>query len=232
MIGRFISVDPLFVERPEECGVQECNLYSYSVNNPVVYIDPEGEAALFGALLGMALDVGVQVAMISMGNQENFSVGSVIISGGTGLVGAGIATKLMKIGKLGKLAYASKAADIAVDASLSAFGTWAKGGEVTVGGVAMDVAVGQAGGAFSKVMKTHDPQKLTSLIRKAKKQANTHKKISDKSRKKRQNSSSAAERKRKEYKKQSDAKATKAGMVASNAAKAMKDIASEQLEDK
>ena len=42
VIDRFVSVDPLFVERPEECGVQECNLYSYAANNPVVYTDATG----------------------------------------------------------------------------------------------------------------------------------------------------------------------------------------------
>ncbi|MCG8333087.1 MAG: DUF2380 domain-containing protein [Proteobacteria bacterium] len=42
VIGRFISVDPLLVETPEDCGVQGCNLYSYTINNPLILIDPTG----------------------------------------------------------------------------------------------------------------------------------------------------------------------------------------------
>ena len=42
VIGRFISVDPMLAETPDECGTQGCNLYNYSINNPVNLIDPEG----------------------------------------------------------------------------------------------------------------------------------------------------------------------------------------------
>ncbi len=42
VIGRFISVDPLLVETPDKCGIQECNLYSYTTNNPIGFIDPTG----------------------------------------------------------------------------------------------------------------------------------------------------------------------------------------------
>ena len=42
VIGRFVSVDPLFVERPDKCGIQECNLYSYTANNPINRTDPTG----------------------------------------------------------------------------------------------------------------------------------------------------------------------------------------------
>ncbi len=42
VIGRFVSVDPLLVEKPEKCGIQECNLYSYTKNNPIIHIDPTG----------------------------------------------------------------------------------------------------------------------------------------------------------------------------------------------
>ena len=40
IVGRFISVDPLFAEQPEKCGIQKCNLYSYAINNPLNIIDP------------------------------------------------------------------------------------------------------------------------------------------------------------------------------------------------
>ena len=39
VIGRFVSVDPLLVETPDKCGIQECNLYSYSKNNVISFFD-------------------------------------------------------------------------------------------------------------------------------------------------------------------------------------------------
>ena len=42
--GRFISPDPLFAEQMDKCLglVIECNLYQYTGNNPVMYVDPDG----------------------------------------------------------------------------------------------------------------------------------------------------------------------------------------------
>lgn len=70
IIGRFISVDPLFVEASDECDVQQCNLYSYTSNNPLIYIDPsgmfeikiEGKQGVGGSInyknVGVGLDLG------------------------------------------------------------------------------------------------------------------------------------------------------------------------------
>ena len=44
LVGRFISVDPLYAEQPGR-GVetpQALNLYAYALNNPLRYIDPDG----------------------------------------------------------------------------------------------------------------------------------------------------------------------------------------------
>ena len=46
VLGRFISVDPLLVAMPEECGIQECNMYGYALNNPVAFIDTTGTASI------------------------------------------------------------------------------------------------------------------------------------------------------------------------------------------
>ncbi|MEM7133202.1 MAG: RHS repeat-associated core domain-containing protein [Chloroflexota bacterium] len=43
MNGRFISIDPLYVEELRSINLpQSLNLYAYSFNNPVVYYDPDG----------------------------------------------------------------------------------------------------------------------------------------------------------------------------------------------
>ncbi len=46
-LGRFISPDPLFLSNPEKCATDpiQCNLYSYSVNNPVLFKDSDGNDA-------------------------------------------------------------------------------------------------------------------------------------------------------------------------------------------
>jgi len=46
--GRFISPDPLFGEQMDKClsSVIECNLYQYTKNNPLIYLDPDGEESI------------------------------------------------------------------------------------------------------------------------------------------------------------------------------------------
>jgi len=64
-MARWISVDPLFLDIGTDLqkynkkleqvlsNPQELNAYSYVMNNPLKYVDPNGEAAIFAALLGL-----------------------------------------------------------------------------------------------------------------------------------------------------------------------------------
>lgn len=54
VLGRFISPDDTFIESPELClkNSIECNLYSYSRNNPMKYSDPTGKIAWIPVILG------------------------------------------------------------------------------------------------------------------------------------------------------------------------------------
>ena len=47
-VGRFVSVDPLYVNNPHN-GIedpQELNFYAYVNNNPLIYIDPSGQTII------------------------------------------------------------------------------------------------------------------------------------------------------------------------------------------
>jgi len=91
-LGRRWNLDPK----------DQINISNYAVNrnNPILYNDPNGNSPLFGAFVGMGLDVVVQLVLISTGAQEKFSWSSVLISGVTGAVGVGIANKIGKISSL------------------------------------------------------------------------------------------------------------------------------------
>jgi hypothetical protein len=119
-------------------------LYSYVYQSPIKFADPDGKCPwCFGALVGAGLDVTVQVAMISTGHQpEGFSLKSVIISGAAGAVGIGVAAKAAEVGGIAARLLAEVGGDAAVDMGSKA----AKGEEITVKGVALDVVAGQAGG--------------------------------------------------------------------------------------
>nr|NQU91949.1 RHS repeat-associated core domain-containing protein [Bacteroidota bacterium] len=61
---RFLSPDP-YVQMPDYS--QNFNRYSYALNNPLIFVDPDGEFVIAAFLIGMAvtaaIDYGMQVAM-------------------------------------------------------------------------------------------------------------------------------------------------------------------------
>ncbi len=112
LIARFLNVDP-YVQMPDYS--QNLNRYSYCLNNPLKYTDPDGElaflviAAYFVA--NAAIDYGIQVAMnYAQGykgkdawvNKVDFF--DVAVSGGIGALTGGASTAYKageKVGKVG-----------------------------------------------------------------------------------------------------------------------------------
>ena len=89
LIGRFLSVDP-YVQAPEH--TQSFNRYSYCMNNPLKYVDEDGE---FWWIIAAAAIGGVINVISNHGNIHNigdvfgyFGVGAV--AGGVGAVTGGI----------------------------------------------------------------------------------------------------------------------------------------------
>jgi RHS repeat-associated protein len=96
-IGRFLQRDPIGYE-------DSVNLYQYVFNSPVVYIDPYGEFALPGAIIGatggVISELGLQMAAnIFEGNNafSNLNYGDIAISAtigaAAGATGVGLLTQ-------------------------------------------------------------------------------------------------------------------------------------------
>ena len=132
-LGRFLSVDP--VTALDNGDMRHFNRYAYAYNNPYKFTDPDGRCpSCVGAAVGAGADILMQGIMIAAGAQDEFSVGSVVTSAGTGALGVGLAGKLGRLGSMG------------VDAVTSVVSSGLKGEDVTVEGVVADVIAGQVGG--------------------------------------------------------------------------------------
>jgi len=145
-LGRFLQTDPVGYE-------DQMNLYAYVGNDPVNMVDPTGEVGIPGFLIGAGLDIVVQLATgTDFGDLDYVQAG---VAGVAGAVGAGIgsaATKLASVASMGKNAtVATKAVG---DVASSVAGTVITGGELSVEGVAANIAGGKAlgnvGGAIGK----------------------------------------------------------------------------------
>jgi len=104
VVGRFYSNDPVdFQEHLQRGNIAAHGFgrYTYANNNPYKYTDPDGEFGVVGALVGAALDAGMQVANGMQSGQslkesvKNIDLGSVAVSAALGSVGGG-ATILLK----------------------------------------------------------------------------------------------------------------------------------------
>jgi len=140
--------------------------YVYGYNNPLKYVDSDGETPwLVGALVGGGLDLAIQVGTnLAQGNSafSDISISSIVVSAGAGAVGAGLATKISKLGKLAQFG-----AETVIDATSSVAGQLTENGSVNLTNVGIDVVAGRtvgklAGEATSVALsKTNTGKQLT-----------------------------------------------------------------------
>ena len=148
------------------------SLYQYAAQNPVKYRDPDGNVLIFGAIVGAALDTGLQLAMIAAGEQTTgFSVTSVFISAAAGATGAGLALKVGQAVNFGNKARIGL--EVAADAAVSTGSNVAKSisegkdlNAVDIGvSVVADVIAGQTlGKKFSESLRSKAETSDTNKI--------------------------------------------------------------------
>lgn len=103
-LSRFLSVDPVLersLRRPFE-DPQRLNAYSYSLNRPLVYQDPNGELAFLVPMLagaGSSVALGYGLAKLS---GESYGWQNAAMDLGIGAVGAGVAGALPRAYRFGK----------------------------------------------------------------------------------------------------------------------------------
>lgn len=89
-LQRFIAEDPIgFLGG-------DVNLYAYVRNNPVNLVDPSGELALAGALVGAGIDLAVQLVR-NGGNVADINLTSVGASAIAGATGVGLAAAISNL---------------------------------------------------------------------------------------------------------------------------------------
>lgn len=149
--GRFLSPDP-YVQSPDRS--QNFNRYSYAMNNPLVYVDPDGEIAWFvpviiGAVIGaysggvIANDGQYNLTKwnYSSGRTWGYMLGGAVVGGVSGYAGWAIAGSGIPMANTAAIAGSSLANSV---------GTWAyTGGQtpisMSIGGASYDFTNGTLG---------------------------------------------------------------------------------------
>jgi hypothetical protein len=95
-LGRWITPDRFIGEQPSKMlgSPLEANLYSYSLNSPVAFKDPDGQFAqvILGALLGAGIEAGIQLYQ----NGKITNPAKVLIAGAFGAATGGVSAVIGK----------------------------------------------------------------------------------------------------------------------------------------
>ena len=133
-IGRFLRPDPMADEYP---GISP---YAYANNNPLKYVDPDGSVAVFGAIFGAAIDVGVQIAIDGRSLNE-IDLVSVGISAAAGATGVGLVSSVSKLSRVARLGV-----EVTTDVGFSTVHQLNESGKVSSVDTAIDVVSGNVVG--------------------------------------------------------------------------------------
>lgn len=151
-LGRFLSVDP--VTAYANPG-HNFNRYVYANNNPYRYVDPDGEVALPGFVIGAGLEI-VRQAVTGEIKDTSFkgiasNVGKALVAGAAGAAGAGIASGVARLSaSIAVRAVGNSAAGAAIGAASTGANNAIDGKNVT-DGVGKGALYGGAFGAAGSV---------------------------------------------------------------------------------
>jgi len=164
------------VDPSAEDGDQESwTPYHYGFNNPIKNTDPDGKipVPIIGAIIGGLVDVAIQSAEIGLTDKsfsKDFSWKSVGISTVAGATGAGLASKIGKLGTITKIGI-----ELAHDAAAGAINQYANEGKVDVETTMVNAIGGKiVGDAVSGVVskKMYNSPEAKRLTRIAKRENN------------------------------------------------------------
>ena len=135
--GRFISADAYISTGQSVLG---SNMFAYCLNNPVCYIDPNGEAALFFAFVITTIVAGISNAISTA--TSGGSLEECIVSG---LIGAGSSAVGFSVSFVTGFSPAGNIAARTVSSTLCVLGTtWYRNGRITgqdISATAVDVTM-------------------------------------------------------------------------------------------
>jgi hypothetical protein len=143
------------------------NTYGYCYQSPVLLVDPNGKQAIAGAVIGAAVDYGLQVGINYIEGKRGLEAWtdidykSISVSAGAGALSAGIAiaAKAKNVGKVG-----TAIIELATDTGISVTSQAINEGEVNIECTVVEVAAGRAfGEATSKTLKNSKSAKLLQI---------------------------------------------------------------------
>lgn len=149
-----MSVDP--VTALDNGDMRHFNRYAYAYNNPYMYKDPDGRVGVAGFVIGAGLELVRQgltgeIKNTSLGGIAG-NVGKVLIAGGAGATGAGIASGVARVTtSLAVRAAANGAAGAAIGAAATAGNNAIDGKPLSEGAGTGALIGGVAGSAGSVV---------------------------------------------------------------------------------